>query len=228
MGCKVFCPIAVANRKPPVHYTIRQQPLQNNDLIKLVGVSLSSSIHPVLNEEGFSPNFQSQQLPLWKLDFPQKGISSVPCTVDLLSCRSETITLAVKWPYTEVYRVRVTAVMKDDEETELVRDEPQYVTRDDNGVGLLTTRFNVVPWGLKGNVIWSIHLTPSGDKIQVCTHPIELYAVSPRLPYYLSYHGIPRELLELVVLPIYKKADVRTFSAYMRHVVDTIHTKTGL
>jgi len=63
---------------------------------------------------------------------------------------------------------------------------------------------NVMPWGFRDDIIWSYaeNSGPNADKFtELVRTPIELYAITPSLPFHYISNGVPIDLLRLFVLP---------------------------
>ncbi|KAG8994684.1 hypothetical protein FRB94_008612 [Tulasnella sp. JGI-2019a] len=113
---------------------------------------------------------------------------------------------------------------------DLCQTEEQYAITATDGFLTLITRINpysqVVPWGFKSTVFWSIKICATGQQIQLCQHSIELYAVSARLPPIFDHLGIPNGLLSLMVLPTRGKK-LHSFPEYVAHITETVHWGTN-
>jgi len=63
---------------------------------------------------------------------------------------------------------------------------------------------NAMPWGFRDDIIWSYakNSGPDADKYaELVQTPIELYAITPSLPFHYISNGVPIDLLRLFVLP---------------------------
>lgn len=193
----------------------------------LQSVHLPEALHPV-NIGGLSPLFQQHELPLWNKGDSFKDGRSNPCTVDLGKSDRQILTVAFDWPGADgSVPVRVVGRVKDEGiENDFSRSYASTISTSRGRViieTLLIPFSTIVPWGVKSTLSWKLIVIPTKQEISLGSHPVELYGVSARLPSYLSYSGIPQEILVLFLLPVPQKSKVTSLSEYVKHVVYQAH-----
>ncbi|KAG8967656.1 hypothetical protein FRC05_001988 [Tulasnella sp. 425] len=212
-------------------YDKAQFPRLDPPLPQLESVYLPEALHPV-KVDGISRLFQQHQLPLWNRGDSFKDGHPNPCTIDLGKCDRQILTVTFDWPGTEssvpvrvVGRVQLSEIVGDPY-YEFSRSYAATMSTLPGRVTIETVLIpfsTIVPWGIKCKLFWYLIVVPTEQEIHLGPHPVELYGVSARLPPYLSYNGIPREILALFLLAVPRKKNVTSVSEYVKHVVYQAH-----
>lgn len=157
--------------------------------VKLTSVHLTNPLFPVLNSQGFSPNFRSDLLPLWTSS--SAAAVSEPCTIDLGGKISQTIRLALSWQLANPGSLHIKAISKGG--LTIVDSTSEFKSLD-NGVATLDLPINTlsteIPWGVKDEISWRLVINEP-EEVDIGTHALEVYALSRILPAFLIRYGLP-------------------------------------
>ncbi|KAK3322754.1 hypothetical protein B0H66DRAFT_590430 [Apodospora peruviana] len=87
-----------------------------------------------------------------------------------------------------------------------------------------------MPWGIREDIIWSASVVYNGTTTNVkdfLSTPVEIYAISPKLPTFYKGPGVPLELLQLFVEPACKDATVQNLDQWVAWVVKRCHASVA-
>ncbi|KAK4447395.1 hypothetical protein QBC34DRAFT_427411 [Podospora aff. communis PSN243] len=202
------------------------------------GYTLTSPAYvPLRTVQGAkTPLFSTSGIDLWSSSNASFGVGVNGVTAATVSLQSSPVTISMTWDHFP----RVNVMGDDWQGTALWTFSGVFASDPRITITQTFTKANatrlqrpsnfpgppICPGVSWGNISWSAKIVFEGETITVpdfAQTPIELYAISPKLPVMYKSPGAPLELLRLFVAPAYQDASVVSLDSWVAWVVKRCH-----